>query len=58
MAEPFKNMFREETIRELADALAAGGPLDVDPFMTDALDGLENMELKDRVRHLSTVLRR
>ncbi len=58
MAEPFKNMFREETVRQLAEALQAAGPLDVDALMADALDGLEALELKDRVRHLSAVLRR
>lgn len=57
MAEPFKNMIREETIRELADLLAAAGPLDVDAFVSSALNGLEELELKDRVRHISTLLR-
>jgi len=58
MAEPFKNMFREETIRRLAEAMNAVGPLDINAFMADAPDGLDALELKDRVRHLSTVLRR
>ena len=58
MAEPFKNMFREETIHNLAEALEAAGPLDIDAFTADAMDGLELLELKDRVRHLSAMLRR
>jgi 3-methyladenine DNA glycosylase AlkC len=57
MAEPFKNMFNPDTIGVLADRLAEAGPLDVDAFMADALDGLEELELKDRVRHISSVLR-
>jgi len=57
MAEPFKNMFREETIRRLAEALAEAGPLDVEAFVADALDGLETLELKNRVRRLSHLLR-
>jgi 3-methyladenine DNA glycosylase AlkC len=51
-------MFREETIRRLAEALQAAGPLDIEAFMADAMEGLETLELKDRVRHLSAVLRR
>ena len=57
MAEPFKNMFREETVRQLAEALAAAGSFDVEAFLADAITGLDDLELKNRVRHLSSVLR-
>ncbi len=58
MAEPFKNLFNPDTIRDLAQMLESGGPLDLDAFMEDALDGLEELELKDRIRLLSKVMRR
>ncbi len=57
MAEPFKNMFREETVRELAETMADAGPFAVEAFVADAMDGLEDLELKDRVRRLSNCLK-
>jgi 3-methyladenine DNA glycosylase AlkC len=58
MAEPFKNLVNREVVEELAGWLEAAGPLDSHAFVSDAMDGLEALELKDRVRHLSTVLHR
>jgi hypothetical protein len=57
MAEPFKNMFREETVRELAERVAGAGAFDIEAFMAEAMDGLEELELKDRARKISTALR-
>jgi len=56
MAEPFKNLVNEAVIRELAGWLSAAGPFDDAAFVAAALEGLEALELKDRVRHLSSVL--
>ena len=56
MAEPFKNMFRPETVRELAGWLTRGGPFDSDGFIEVGLQGLETLELKERVQHLAVAL--
>ena len=56
MAEPFKNMFRPETVRELAGWLTRGGPFDSDGFIEVGLQGLETLELKARVQHLAVAL--
>ncbi len=58
MPEPFKNMVREQTVRELGERLAQAGALDVEAFVAEAVEGLEALELKDRVRRVSDVLRR
>jgi len=56
MAEPFKNMFRAETLGTLAEWLQRGGTFDAAGFHAAACRGLEPLELKDRVRHVATVL--
>jgi 3-methyladenine DNA glycosylase AlkC len=58
MAEPFKNMIREETVRELGERLAGAGPFEVEAFVAEVLDGLETLELKDRVRKTASAVRR
>jgi len=58
MAEPFKNMIREETVRALGEGLAEAGPFEVEPFVAEVLDGLEALELKDRVRKVAGAVRR
>jgi 3-methyladenine DNA glycosylase AlkC len=57
MAEPFKNLFRAGTVREIADALAAAGPFDHPSFYERANDGLEDLELKDRIRQVAAAVR-
>jgi 3-methyladenine DNA glycosylase AlkC len=58
LAEPFKNMFNQKTVGALADRLVDAGQFDRAAFVADALDGLEELELKERVRHISAILRR
>ena len=57
MVEPFKNIFRRETVQQLAEALAEAGSFDAGAFLVDAMVGLDELELKDRVRQLSRTLR-
>lgn len=57
MAEPFKNLINPETIRQVAEWMEAAGPFETGSFCKAAEKGLDDLELKDRVRHLSTCLR-
>ena len=58
MPEPVKNMFRPETVATLATWLDGAGAFDRAGFLSEALDGLDDLELKDRVRHLAGVVHR
>lgn len=58
MAEPFKNLINSNTVRSLADRLNNSGDFQVDSFISDAVEGLEALELKDRVRLVASSLRR
>lgn len=60
MAEsrPFKEFVDAEAVRRIASELAAGTPgFPVAAFTAAAIPGLAPLELKDRVRHVATVLR-
>jgi 3-methyladenine DNA glycosylase AlkC len=57
MAEPFKNLFTPAVVVALGEQLAAAGPFDAEAFTAAAVDGLDERELKDRVRHTAAVLR-
>ena len=57
MAEPFKNLVNRETVAEAARHLARIRPeFDQRRFVTLALAGLEQLELKARVLHLADAL--
>ncbi len=58
MPEPFKNLINVNTVRSLAARLNESGDFQVDAFVSDAVDGLEALELKDRIRHIATSLHR
>ncbi len=57
MAEPFKNLFTADVVRALAEQLAAAGEFDAEAFAAEAVERLEELELKARVRHTADVLR-
>ncbi|MFC4014842.1 DNA alkylation repair protein [Nonomuraea purpurea] len=57
MAEPLKNMINTRSVSVLADGLAAAwAPFPRARFTARALAGLDGLELKERVRHVSAVL--
>lgn len=57
MPEPFKNFINPASMTQLADALFIGTPsFPRDAFLAAAVDGLEPLELKDRVRHVARAL--
>lgn len=59
MPEPFKNWINPTSMAELADGLVAGtAGFPRDAFLAEAVDGLDALELKGRVRHVAAVLRR
>lgn len=55
--EPFKNSVNLQVIASIGDAFAASGPFTRDEFVADAGRGLEDLELKARVRHITAALR-
>ncbi len=56
--EPFKNKLNPAVVGEIADWLEAARPgWDGSGFRTAASRGLEELELKDRVRHIAGALR-
>ncbi|MFI6519358.1 DNA alkylation repair protein [Spirillospora sp. NPDC050679] len=58
MAPPLKEMINARSVRLLADGVAAALPaFPRDRFTAAASTGLEGLELKDRVRHVSGALR-
>lgn len=57
MTRPMKDGLNPASLSRLRDAVAASHPgFDAHGFLTDALQGLDALELKERVRHISTVL--
>jgi len=55
--EPFKNAFNPTSIAALGQLLARADPrIDVEAFVAEGCEGLTDLELKDRVRHLATVV--
>ncbi len=58
MAEPLKNMYNQQFVTDLAAALKKVYPaFDGDGFSVRVFDGdWEARELKDRMRHITTVL--
>ncbi|NNE34287.1 MAG: DNA alkylation repair protein [Rhodothermales bacterium] len=58
MPEPFKNLINPATVRSLAERMAETGRFQKDAFVGDATDGLEDLELKDRIRHIAAALDR
>ncbi|AEV39551.1 DNA alkylation repair enzyme [Pseudovibrio sp. FO-BEG1] len=59
MAEPFKEVFNQASIQRVASALARVHPaFDSAGFMVEALEGLSDLELKERSLHLARCLRR
>jgi len=59
MAEPFKNLFSPEFVREVGRALAAAGiSVDAKAFAATVLEGWEGLELKERMREVSDGFRR
>ena len=56
-AQPFKDNLNPEAVRTLAARFAAAAPdFDGAAFTAQACDGLEALELKDRVRHIIAAL--
>ncbi|WP_208989647.1 hypothetical protein [Pseudovibrio sp. POLY-S9] len=59
MAEPFKEVFNQASIERMASALAGVHPSFLaSGFTAEALDGLSELELKERSLHLARCLRR
>jgi 3-methyladenine DNA glycosylase AlkC len=59
MAAPLKTYFSPERIRELAATLASVTPaFREEAFVAEAREGIEEIELLDRARHLARVMRR
>ncbi|MFT5680214.1 MAG: 3-methyladenine DNA glycosylase AlkC [Myxococcota bacterium] len=57
MPEPFKNFISPASMAQLADGLFTGTPtFPRDAFLAAAIDGLEPLELKARVRHVARAL--
>ncbi|MDP4506135.1 hypothetical protein [Nonomuraea turcica] len=57
MAQPLKDMINARSVSVLADGLAAAwASFPRDRFVGRALDGLDGLELKDRVRHVAAAL--
>ncbi|TMR93216.1 hypothetical protein [Nonomuraea basaltis] len=57
MAQPLKDMINARSVSVLADGLAAvWAPFPRARFIAQALDGLDGLELKDRVRHVAAAL--
>lgn len=57
VAPPLKDMINAGSVSVLADGLSAAWPaFSPDRFVARALDGLDALELKDRVRHVATAL--
>ena len=57
MPEPFKNAFNPEMIAQMGDHLGnASAAFDVDAFVAQACDGLENLELKQRSNQIRDAL--
>jgi 3-methyladenine DNA glycosylase AlkC len=57
VAEPLKEMISVESVRRLADGVAAAWPpFRGDDFVSAATTGLGGLELKDRVRHVARAL--
>ncbi|WP_170223486.1 DNA alkylation repair protein [Nonomuraea turkmeniaca] len=57
MAQPLKDMINARSVSVLADGLAAAwAPFPRDRFVGRAMDGLDGLELKDRVRHVTVAL--
>ncbi len=58
MAEPLKNFFSRELVRRLAAEVARVHPaFRARAFVRDASDGLDDLELLDRARHVANALR-
>jgi len=58
MAEPFKEWINTDAIGRLADGLSTARPRwSPAPFLAAATDGLQPLELKDRIRHVAAALR-
>lgn len=58
MSRPLKESINTESVRTLATGInAAWRPFPVDSFVHAATVGLDRLELKDRVRHVSLALR-
>jgi len=58
MPEPFKNLINSKVVSSLAERLQTAGDFNVDAFVSDTVAGLEELELKDRVRLVASSLRR
>ncbi|SFU16118.1 3-methyladenine DNA glycosylase AlkC [Pseudovibrio denitrificans] len=59
MAEPFKEVFNQASIQRVASALVKVHlAFDSAGFMVEALEGLSDLELKERSLHLARCLRR
>ncbi|WP_436772685.1 DNA alkylation repair protein [Yinghuangia sp. YIM S09857] len=57
MAQPLKDMINAQSVATLADGIAAArAAFPRDRFVATALDGLEGLELKSRVRHVARAL--
>ncbi|GAA3151562.1 DNA alkylation repair protein [Planomonospora alba] len=57
MAQPLKEMINPASVGSLAGGVAAAwGAFPRDRFAAEALDGLDGLELKDRVRHVARAL--
>lgn len=58
MAQPLKEMINAESVGTLADGVkAVWGPFPREDFVRAAVDGLDGLELKDRVRRVCLALR-
>lgn len=59
MPEPFKNLFNEEAIRAMAGHLVRVAPaFDGNEFIDFAIDGLDDLELKERSSRITDALER
>lgn len=56
MAEPLKHFFNAELVAELSDDFVRVG-LDMQGFTAAAVEGLQELELLDRARHIARALR-
>ena len=59
MPEPFKNLFNENAIRAMAGHLVRVAPeFDRDGYIDFAVDGLDDLELKERSSRITDALER
>ena len=51
-------LFNRDTVGQLASHFDDAGVFSADPFVTDVMNGLHDLELKARINHIADVLAR